>query len=431
MTPGVIYLPPKISLAYGKTWRLALRAKSAGLVLLLTALISPVVLRTQEKPLTQDQVMGLVRNNLGDEPGAKLVEWRGLDFQPSEAFLQALRRAGASDAFIKAVGSPRFKAPPGPAATKPLNSFQLLELIANEVPSQRVAMLVEERGIDFKPEDAFLDALEMAGADQTLLQTLRKAQPVRAQGPTRTPAEEAAKAEQEFRTALKAEPEKPALHLFLGYALDQQQRLDEAIAEYREALRLNPSFVAARIYLGSALFRKGDVDGAAAEAREALRLDPSLAIAHFDLGLALEAKLDRQSALERYLLAADLAPDVGTYRQNYERLSRLLHKPVVPAATSGPVYRMGGAVSAPVPVYQPEPPYSEEARRAKYQGTVVLAIVIDSEGNVADVRVTKPLGLGLDENAVKTVSTWKFKPAMRNGVPVPVRLSLEVTFRLF
>ena len=92
---------------------------------------------------------------------------------------------------------------------------------------------------------------------------------------------------------------------------------------------------------------------------------------------------------------------------------------------------MGGNVMAPVPIYDPDPPYSEEARKAKYSGTVSLIIIVDAAGNVTDAKVIKPAGLGLDEKAVETVKTWKFKPAMRNGAAVPVRCSVEVSFRLF
>ncbi len=99
--------------------------------------------------------------------------------------------------------------------------------------------------------------------------------------------------------------------------------------------------------------------------------------------------------------------------------------------TGGGYYSVGGNVSAPIPIYKPEPAYSEEARKAKYQGTVVLWIIVDAQGSVHDVRVVKPLGLGLDEKAVEAVKTWKFKPATRNGVPVPVRVMVEVSFRLF
>jgi periplasmic protein TonB len=97
----------------------------------------------------------------------------------------------------------------------------------------------------------------------------------------------------------------------------------------------------------------------------------------------------------------------------------------------GGAYSVGGGVSAPIPIFQPEPAYSEEARKAKYQGTVVLWIVVDPAGNVTECRVVKPLGLGLDEKAVETVKTWKFKPALKNGAPVNVKVSVEVSFRLF
>jgi TonB family protein len=99
--------------------------------------------------------------------------------------------------------------------------------------------------------------------------------------------------------------------------------------------------------------------------------------------------------------------------------------------TGGGPFSVGGNVSAPIPIYKPLPPYSEEARKAKYQGTVVLWIVVTADGGVTDVRVVKPLGLGLDEKAIETVRTWKFKPASRNGAPVPVMMSVEVSFRLF
>jgi TonB family protein len=97
----------------------------------------------------------------------------------------------------------------------------------------------------------------------------------------------------------------------------------------------------------------------------------------------------------------------------------------------GGAYSVGGNVSAPIPIYKPDPPYSEEARKAKYQGTVIVLIVIDAQGNVTDSRIVKPLGLGLDEKAIETIKTWKFKPGMRNGTPVPVRMMVEVSFRLF
>jgi len=97
----------------------------------------------------------------------------------------------------------------------------------------------------------------------------------------------------------------------------------------------------------------------------------------------------------------------------------------------GDTFSVGNGVSAPVPIYKPEPAYSEEARKAKLQGLVSLWIVVDPQGNVGDIRVTKGLGMGLDEKAIEAVRTWRFRPGLRKGVPVPVRVLVEVYFRLF
>ena len=91
---------------------------------------------------------------------------------------------------------------------------------------------------------------------------------------------------------------------------------------------------------------------------------------------------------------------------------------------------VGGGVSAPRPIYAPDPEYSEEARKAKYSGTVLLAVIIDSEGHVRNPTVVKSLGMGLDEKAMEAVLKWKFKPGMKSGQAVNVKAQIEVNFRL-
>ncbi len=96
----------------------------------------------------------------------------------------------------------------------------------------------------------------------------------------------------------------------------------------------------------------------------------------------------------------------------------------------GGAYRIGGGVSAPSVLVKVEPEYSEEARKAKWQGTVVLSLVVDENGAAQAIRVTKSLGLGLDQKAIEAVQKWHFKPGMKDGKPVPVVASIEVRFRL-
>jgi TonB family protein len=90
------------------------------------------------------------------------------------------------------------------------------------------------------------------------------------------------------------------------------------------------------------------------------------------------------------------------------------------------VYSVGGDVRPPIPIYKPDPTYPKDARDAKYQGHVVLWIVIDASGTVTDCKLVKPLGHGLDEKIMESVRSWKFKPARRNGSPVSVRVMVDV-----
>lgn len=97
----------------------------------------------------------------------------------------------------------------------------------------------------------------------------------------------------------------------------------------------------------------------------------------------------------------------------------------------GGVFHVGGGVSAPRAIYDPEPEYSEEARKAKYQGTCVLILVVGPDGRSRDIHIARSLGLGLDEKAIDAVKQWKFEPAMKDGKPVAVQIQVEVDFRLY
>jgi len=97
----------------------------------------------------------------------------------------------------------------------------------------------------------------------------------------------------------------------------------------------------------------------------------------------------------------------------------------------GGIYRVGGGVSAPRTLYAPDPEYSEEARKAKFQGTVVLWMVVGPDGRPRDIRIARSVGMGLDEKALEAVRTWRFEPARKDGQPVAVQINVEVSFRLY
>jgi TonB family protein len=97
----------------------------------------------------------------------------------------------------------------------------------------------------------------------------------------------------------------------------------------------------------------------------------------------------------------------------------------------GGVFKVGGGISAPQPVSTPDPEYTEQARLAKTQGTCILWMIVDDQGRPRDIRVVRGLGMGLDAKAIEAVKQWKFQPAMKDGHPVNVQISVEVGFKLY
>lgn len=99
-------------------------------------------------------------------------------------------------------------------------------------------------------------------------------------------------------------------------------------------------------------------------------------------------------------------------------------------ADQGPPYRVGGDVTPPLKLSGDGPVYTEEARLERVQGVAILETVIDETGSVTGIRMLKGLPFGLDRAAVEAVKTWKFEPATRQGVPVPVYFIVTVNFRV-
>ena len=97
----------------------------------------------------------------------------------------------------------------------------------------------------------------------------------------------------------------------------------------------------------------------------------------------------------------------------------------------GGVFRIGKGVTPPRVIYQTDPEFSEEARKAKYQGTCVLGLVVDANGRPTAIRVLSALGMGLDEKAIESVKNWKFEPGKKDGHDVAVEIAVEVDFHLY
>jgi TonB family protein len=101
------------------------------------------------------------------------------------------------------------------------------------------------------------------------------------------------------------------------------------------------------------------------------------------------------------------------------------------AGKGGNAFRMGKGVTPPRVIYQTDPDFSEEARKAKYQGNCVLGLIVDASGRPTRIRVLNALGMGLDEKAIESVKNWKFEPGKKDGRDVAVEIAVEVDFHLY
>jgi protein TonB len=100
-------------------------------------------------------------------------------------------------------------------------------------------------------------------------------------------------------------------------------------------------------------------------------------------------------------------------------------------ADKQPLYKVGGGVEPPKVLFAPSPQFSDEARRAKVGGSVLVYVEVGTDGLPSHVRIIRGVGMGLDEKAVEAVKQYRFRPATRNGEPVSVAMNVEVNFQIY
>jgi len=198
-----------------------------------------------------------------------LVQERGIDFEPTDDYLQEVRLAGGEDELINILKSAK--------VTKPKNVDPALQARQTEVRKHSA------RGAEFFRDKRYADA------------------------------------ENEYRAAIGLDPHDADLHVNLGEVLGEKGDVDGETGEYRKALRLNPKNEDAHYQLGKTLSIMPDLDGAIAEYRQALRLDPSDARAHFWLGWSFEAKGNQEGAEQELREAYELDPKNSMYSTYYKR----------------------------------------------------------------------------------------------------------------
>jgi TonB family protein len=240
----------------------------------------------------------------------------------------------------------------------------------------------------------------------------------------------------------------------LGDLAARRHQSDDALAFYSKAVSTGdrPEIVPALLYLGAHAFEARDRQTAEAMFRRAVAVaDGGLNANRALTWLAVLRQSTPGGEAEAELLyqrALAAQPDGVTTLTNYARLVRTQNRiaeaeqlearsrehatspPLEAVVRSQDVYRVGGGVTAPALLEKVEPEYSEAARAAKFQGTVLLYIEVEPTGVAGNIQVRRSLGLGLDEKAIEAVSRWRFRPGRKDGVPVPVAATVEIHFRL-
>ena len=374
-------------------------------------------------PLSKAEVLELVTRSVPNRVIAEAVQQYGIAFEPTEEVLNEFRKAGADDVVLRAM---RDSWRPEPA--KPLSDKDILLLLAGDVRSENIVNMVQRRGIGFQPTAEYLQRLRSSGAKDELIEALRVAaakpfsrdrllqwlarggdtgqigKEVQERGIDFDPTEEelgklrAAGASESLLQAIReAKRVKPPVNQLPNPPASMSSRLtgtSTARGPMGARVICPPSVSSIPVFASP-----NDMHTTVAE----LRCGDQVRILEKDSG---------RIGIDKILAAGGTK---GFVQDSYL------------SGSTPPRYG-----TPPAPTYSPEPPYTPQARRDKIEGSVDLWIDIDSQGNVTDAQeASKPVGDGLDEKAIETVKTWKFKPATRNGVPVPVRVKVVITFRLY
>jgi len=209
----------------------------------------------------------------------------------------------------------------------------------------------------------------------------------------------------------------PAL-LALGM---REKDYDQAFGYFQRALNADyngPDATRALMWMGVARQRQGRIPEAEGYFNDAISRTPSRATGN---AMELYARLMEQQGR---------MSDAAAMHARAQEAWKTTNPRVETAAPAQAAVKVGGGVTAPALLWKLEPEYSEEARGLKYQGAVVVSIEVWPDGQAHNIKVVKSLGFGLDEKAIEAVQQWKFQPGKRDNVPVNVKATIEINFRL-
>jgi TonB family protein len=368
-------------------------------------------------PLSKDELHDLLSSKTPSKVIVSTINQSGIAFKPTDDVLEEFRKAGADKTVLAALRQAWHAEIP-----KPLSDKEIRMMLAEDVSSENISAAVLERGIDFPPTDDYLEEIRSEGAKDALIETLRAAVP-RPFSKDELLQLLTSRMEQDWiaqkvqQRGIDFEPGKENLQTLqtrgarapLLEAVRTAKRMKPFVAHFPPPPQVSSPLVPGRA--ANLICDPSDKDVPVFSDPH----DIGYIVAHLGCG-------DGVTFLEKVVSPPGFDKvRYGRGKEGYIADSYLAAQLATP----------GEGVTAPSPIYKPEPSYTPEARHNRIEGKVILSIVIDTQGNVADVQETsEALGGGLDKSAMDAVKTWKFTPATRNGVPVPVRVMVEVSFHL-
>ncbi len=398
----------------------AMRTLLLPLLLLAVTLGAVAAPQDVRPPLSADEMLDLLTSSTPRKVIISAIQQNGIAFKPTPQALEKFRKAGADNTILAALREAWHAEIP-----KPLGDKEILIMLAEDVASENIVRTMRERGIDFQPTQDYLEELRSQKAKDVLIDALRATVPRpfsrdELVQQLRAHADQAWVAQKVQLRAIDFEPDNKTLQALRNAGA--RMPLLEAV---RKAKRVKP-FVA-QTPVGDApahVSRPLEGNRPATLICESSDSDVPVLADPNDLGkVAARLRCGEQVTF----LGRVVAP-AGFDRIQYANGKEGF---VSNSYLEFPIATPGGDITAPTAIYKPGAVYTPEARRDRIEGTVKLWIVIDTLGNVSDVHESsEPLGGGLDKSAIDTVKTWRFTPATRAGVPVPVRVGVEVSFRL-
>jgi TonB family protein len=383
---------------------------------------------SSEGALRNEDVVKLVKTGMDDAIIIAKIGKSRCQFDTSTDALLQLKQSGVSGAVLEAMAG----ASPGTGSSRGTNT-EIEPQTADEA-YRRGTRLMQTRNLD--------DAVSMFS--RAILLKPGWAQAFGARGWAMSQAKRYSEAINDLDEAIRLEPEHAAWYDSRGLAYSNSGQNSRAIEDYTRAIEMSPAISAYYNNRGWAYSELGQFEEAIVDLSRAIQLFPAYAKAYENRGATYGRMKDWPHAIADYTAAIQVTPTAWLYQRRAdaefaagdqsgaeEDRKKAAAQTATAAAPPPPsAYQIGNGVTAPRVSSKVEAKYSEEARRAKYGGTVVLSVVVDTDGKPRDVRIIRPIGLGLDQNALEAVSQWRFFPGTKDGQAVPVEAKIAVTFSL-